>query len=505
MCFLLDPAGLLLSHSDFLIDEEQAADLGDQVTGEVGVWPITNIFIGLKEPALAHALIAAGVLKIESNKVNEDNSALLSYYFIDETKFADDSVVVGAQPIDSPTCMESGAEWKLAYIENTNAYLLVVDKYQRKTDQSNCVPFGAAEPIEIEHLPCDTTKKEANPDYRSPLIGRCPVRRGANIEHMERLREKYTIDISSTICTRELFVERSSSIGILSLACAALLAICSIGLFCALFYFRKRPILRMSSPVFCYLICLGGLFSAILIVLLSGRPTDGICIARNWIGSIAFLLLFGPLFAKSHRIARLFNNKKLRKQTIKNKSLFAVIGILGAMQCAILLIWSLADSPKMVLRQDEFSPHRRYVECDSENYSTYSTIDLAFKSLLTLWGSYLAWITRAVSTGFNESKEIGVSTYNIFLMGIIIIPLLFGVDLTYDIRLILQLSAISICVLVCLLVLFIPKLLVVDKNKEYFDQNNKSTVTSEKSSKKYPRSPVSSGPSNRSGEESDQT
>lgn len=60
------------------------------------------------------------------------------------------------------------------------------------------------------------------------------------------------------------------------------------------------------------------------------------------------------------------------------------------------------------------------------------------QGIIVLWGCYMAWKTKGVSMAFNESKEIAISIYNIFLMGSIIIPLKFGLELGPDADFLLQ-------------------------------------------------------------------
>jgi hypothetical protein len=54
--------------------------------------------------------------------------------------------------------------------------------------------------------------------------------------------------------------------------------------------------------------------------------------------------------------------------------------------------------------------------------STHSYLMFAYKSILTVWGIYLAISVRKVSDNFNESKFIGMSIYNAAVASLIVIP-----------------------------------------------------------------------------------
>lgn len=58
--------------------------------------------------------------------------------------------------------------------------------------------------------------------------------------------------------------------------------------------------------------------------------------------------------------------------------------------------------------------------------------------MIVFWGCYLSWCTRNVAVGYNESKEIAVSIYNVFLIGVVVIPTRFSLDLRYDVNFVVE-------------------------------------------------------------------
>lgn len=117
----------------------------------------------------------------------------------------------------------------------------------------------------------------------------------------------------------------SAPIGFLVYGVIVLLfALCLLGF---LYVHRKGAVVRLSSPLFQYLILTGCFFvciSAILFAAVSNGgdttpPKQWTCSAPLWFGHGGALLSFGCLLAKTYRIHRLFNNKMLVRISITNK------------------------------------------------------------------------------------------------------------------------------------------------------------------------------------------
>jgi len=78
----------------------------------------------------------------------------------------------------------------------------------------------------------------------------------------------------------------------------------------AALWLRKTKPMRSSSPLFMYLICFGGLCACVGVLMVSIAPiTRHTCAAFLWVPTLARILILGCLFAKTHRIYKLFANK----------------------------------------------------------------------------------------------------------------------------------------------------------------------------------------------------
>eukprot|EP00854_Cymbomonas_tetramitiformis_P002007 gene2007-2693_t len=103
-------------------------------------WPISNVFLGKKEPSLASALLDTGFLVLRRDVPTVDSSMLLNFYSTNTTvlREAPNGVISGTL---SDGC--TIGEWRVAELEGTNAFLLAVDGYERLAE---CDPVEAPLP-----------------------------------------------------------------------------------------------------------------------------------------------------------------------------------------------------------------------------------------------------------------------------------------------------------------------------------------------------------------------
>lgn len=97
-----------------------------------------------------------------------------------------------------------------------------------------------------------------------------------------------------------------------------------------------HDVIKKSQPLFLVFICIGCIASTATIIPLSSddggvdlssnpglqASLDTNCMAAPWLYSIGFTLTFASLFAKTYRVSLVFNNKKLKKITIKTEDMF---------------------------------------------------------------------------------------------------------------------------------------------------------------------------------------
>lgn len=78
-----------------------------------------------------------------------------------------------------------------------------------------------------------------------------------------------------------------------------------------------------------------------------------ICTIRAWLLMAGFSLAFGAMFSKTWRVHSIFTDVKLNKKVIKDYQLFMVVGILLALDLAIMTTWQFADPFYRMTKQME--------------------------------------------------------------------------------------------------------------------------------------------------------
>ena len=144
-CWLIELSGLLLTHTDFLATKES------ELKEVKNYAQVENVFLGLKEPDIADVLIEAKVLIAKTSRTPDSRNIIYTYRF-DETKFtATNPVISGAfnSPLSCLQAPKDGGEvkWHISHVDDSNAFLLVVDGYRRK--DTECT-------IETKSKPSDT-------------------------------------------------------------------------------------------------------------------------------------------------------------------------------------------------------------------------------------------------------------------------------------------------------------------------------------------------------------
>jgi gamma-aminobutyric acid type B receptor len=125
----------------------------------------------------------------------------------------------------------------------------------------------------------------------------------------------------------------------------------------------------MSSPHLNNLIIIGCILTYLSVIFLgldSGLSSitafPYICTARAWLLMAGFTLAFGAMFSKTWRVHSIFTDLKLNKKVIKDYQLFMVVGILLAIDIAIMTTWQVADPFFRMTKQLE--PFVSFLEYD---------------------------------------------------------------------------------------------------------------------------------------------
>lgn len=133
-------------------------------------------------------------------------------------------------------------------------------------------------------------------------------------------------------------------------ACSVLGIVLAISFLIVNIKFRNQRYIKMSSPHLNNLIIIGCILTYLSVIFLgldSGLSSitafPYICTARAWLLMSGFTLAFGAMFSKTWRVHSIFTDLKLNKKVIKDYQLFMVVGILLAIDIAIMTTWQVAD------------------------------------------------------------------------------------------------------------------------------------------------------------------
>ncbi|XP_070548546.1 gamma-aminobutyric acid type B receptor subunit 2-like [Ptychodera flava] len=252
--------------------------------------------------------------------------------------------------------------------------------------------------------------------------------------------------------------------------------------------YRNTKAIKISSPplnnftaVGCLLLYAGVFMFGIDI----GVSTNvQLLLASCWIRiillSVGLSLSFGALFMKTYRIHVIFNEAltKMKMTNLPDSKLIGGIILLVFVDIVIFVLWIILDDMQIVKAHlepvfDETNPELEIYlvpeiyHCSSR-YSLYFSIALyCYKGFILLWGVFLAWETRRVSlTQLNDSTYIALSIYTVFVTCTIVLPVLYlkGNDVTFTFTFLT--SAIIIVNTAILSLVFVPKILLLNKEPE---------------------------------------
>ncbi|XP_050081656.1 gamma-aminobutyric acid type B receptor subunit 2 [Anopheles aquasalis] len=245
--------------------------------------------------------------------------------------------------------------------------------------------------------------------------------------------------------------------------------------------FRNQRYIKMSSPHLNNLIIIGCILTYLSVIFLgldSGLSSVAafpyICTARAWLLMAGFSLAFGAMFSKTWRVHSIFTDLKLNKKVIKDYQLFIVVGVLLAIDLAIMTTWQIADPFYRETKYIEPSEHPTLEDviivqeneyCQSSRMTIFIGVIYAYKGLLLIFGAFLAWETRHVSIpALNDSKHVGLSVYNCVIMCVMGAAIALVLSDRKDAVFILISLFIIFCTTATLFLVFVPKLVELKRN-----------------------------------------
>jgi 7 transmembrane sweet-taste receptor of 3 GCPR/Concanavalin A-like lectin/glucanases superfamily/IPT/TIG domain len=299
---------------------------------------------------------------------------------------------------------------------------------------------------------------------------------GAVTLEVAKNAESYTTD--ATVFTyrsqSEVYVEYDDPATIAFFTLAAFGALLTIVLMVLTVVYKSEPVIRASTPHFGLVILLGILFGYAIIFVLAGEPTQSICLSRIWFAGIGWALLLGALLAKNYRIDRLFRSaKQFRSIAITIMHLFMWTLAILSLEIILLICWSAIDPPNKTAIDVSFTEID--FDCESEYNDEFIGAFLALNAVFVLAGCVLAYRTRNVSSMFSESRAIAFIIYNMLVVMVLFVPLLYVASFGSAERFIIRCTCILYLLISTTLVLFGPKFYIL-----FFcpEKNNLSDISS---------------------------
>ena len=266
----------------------------------------------------------------------------------------------------------------------------------------------------------------------------------AQLVDVQGVYAAYTATLNSVLCdgttlliTLPVVWQLNTGIEALGYA-ASSLGIAMVTAYAAFtFVYRNHALIRSASPLFLSISFLGLQLMFGSIIALVSPVTASSCAAFNWLLNCGVMCTFGPLFAKTWRIYRIFGRRKLSVIKISNRKLLAIVSALFAVELILMTVWqSLSPLQPYLSVSTSGSPTvtTDYVQCGARGAgATMLAVIGVEKGLLFVFGALMAFSTRKVSSQFNDSSQVALSIYNVVFSTAIIGIIAFVIGATGDV------------------------------------------------------------------------
>ncbi|XP_006822137.1 gamma-aminobutyric acid type B receptor subunit 2-like, partial [Saccoglossus kowalevskii] len=266
-------------------------------------------------------------------------------------------------------------------------------------------------------------------------------------------------------------------------------SLAALGIIMALFFlgfnvkYREQRYVKMSSPYLNNIILMGSILVYIAIFSF-GLDNNWVgpeffhilCQVRTWIISVGFVTAYGAMFSKTWRVHRVAALKTVKRRIVTDRQLYGMVLVLVMIDVTILTVWQIMDplyrETEMLRLEDDPDVSNQQIQpileyCACQHFTYWLGALYAYKGLLLIFGTFLAWETRTVSIpALNDSKYIGMSVYNVIILciiGVSVSPIIhYNVNASFAFQ-----SAIALfCTSITLLLVFVPKIVSVTKHPE---------------------------------------
>jgi hypothetical protein len=227
----------------------------------------------------------------------------------------------------------------------------------------------------------------------------------------------------------------------------------------------SHPVMKSSQVKFLSLCFVGGMIVCASPIFLIGPNTASSCSTRTWVLNLAITLIFAPLYAKSYRIEKIFNNKSMMRIRVRESTLVGIV--LSFLVCqAILLVIEFAVDPPMPVLGDVME-NGGSTQCISKNMafgtSAFSLIQAVFHGISCILVLHTSFRCRNVPQRYSEAIYIFLASLIAVVFAVMMFLILATAGSTMAVEPLAQLKAVALSIVGTLVTafLFLPKVYMI--------------------------------------------
>lgn len=258
----------------------------------------------------------------------------------------------------------------------------------------------------------------------------------------------------------DIYVTNGSAVYIAMMTCATVCTLLSFFYLALLIRWWTTPVIRFSSPMFCMVIFLGAFLQLISAYLYVQKPSEPNCMSAVWLEMLGIILMLSAICMKNYRLWRVLHSaRRFISIQISNEELLAVVILATLGMVAIMIGWQVSDPLESTYStSSSLSVDERYLYCGDSDVGLWVGLTWGYLAIWIAGGVALAYLTRRLVGIFNESSNIALALYNLVVLELIFLPLIYTFTLEqYDAKVILQSLQPMYRAVTTLSLIFVPK------------------------------------------------
>ena len=226
--------------------------------------------------------------------------------------------------------------------------------------------------------------------------------------------------------------------------------------------------MKSASPTLLLVLLAGGMVFGVGLLLRGLAPASfpWACTAAPWLLTVGFLGQTAVVFLKAYRIQAIFNSAKLTTMAITDSQLLGWIGALLVAANMFHLVKVVADPNVVAVQHVTSNDLLTFHTCSSGNYLAFPVLLYGSCFLFLLFGVNMGVQSRNVPAKFNESSQIALVIFAIAFLSVTTLMVSYGLSQDGPTAVFLvETVGLALGALVCLGVIFVPKLCAADEEQ----------------------------------------